>query len=62
MQLPRDPSNVAYALVAAFPTHLAGDVKSVLAVMPEARLAPTMPFEVEVQGETVAHLQRGAEP
>ncbi|MFJ1958566.1 hypothetical protein ACIOGT_37595 [Streptomyces microflavus] len=54
MQPPRDPSNVAYALVAAFPTRLAGDVKSVLAVMPEARLAPTMPFEVEVQGETVA--------
>ncbi|MFE1330058.1 hypothetical protein ACFW6Y_06270, partial [Streptomyces microflavus] len=54
MQLPRDPSNVAYALVAAFPTRLAGDVKSVLAVMPEARIAPTMPFEVEVQGETVA--------
>ncbi|MFD0039953.1 hypothetical protein ACFVIZ_20245 [Streptomyces anulatus] len=54
MQLPRDPSNVAYALVAAFPPRLAGDVKSVLAVMPEARIAPTMPFEVEVQGETVA--------
>ncbi|MGQ4436322.1 MULTISPECIES: hypothetical protein [unclassified Streptomyces] len=43
MQLPRDPSNVAYALVAAFPTRLAGDVQSVLAVIPEARLAPTMP-------------------
>ncbi|MER5512839.1 hypothetical protein ABT052_47465 [Streptomyces sp. NPDC002766] len=54
MQLPRDPSNVAHALVAAFPTRLAGDVQSVLAVMPEARLAPMMPFEVEVQGETVA--------
>lgn len=54
MQLPRDPSNVAHALVAAFPTRLAGDVQSDLAVMPEARLAPMMPFEVEVQGETVA--------
>ncbi|MEV6655105.1 hypothetical protein [Streptomyces sp. NPDC051219] len=54
MQLPRDPSNVAHALVAAFPTRLAGDVQRVLAVMPEARLAPMMPFEVEVQGETVA--------
>ncbi|WP_228924254.1 hypothetical protein [Streptomyces sp. DH7] len=54
MQLPRDPSNVAYALTTAFPTRLAGDVQSVLAVMPEARLAPMMPFEVEVQGETVA--------
>ncbi|MFH9478700.1 hypothetical protein ACH4L7_33420 [Streptomyces anulatus] len=54
MQLPRDPPNVAYALVAAFPTRLAGDVQSVLEVMPEARLAPMMPFEVEVQGEIVA--------
>ncbi|MFE9012637.1 hypothetical protein [Streptomyces cyaneofuscatus] len=54
MPLPRDPSNLAYALVAAFPTRLAGDVHSVLAVMPEARPAPAMPFEVEVQGETVA--------
>ncbi|WP_405667876.1 hypothetical protein OG379_37935 [Streptomyces sp. NBC_01166] len=54
MQLPRDPSNVAHTLVAAFPTRLAGDVQSVLAVMPEASSAPMMPFEVEVQGETVA--------
>ncbi|MFK0149342.1 hypothetical protein ACIQUZ_30110 [Streptomyces griseus] len=54
MQLPGDPSNVTNDLVAAFPAHLAGDVESVLAVMPEARLAPTMPFEVEVRGETVA--------
>jgi len=53
VQLPRDPSNVAHALVAAFPARLASDVQSVLAVMPEARLAPMMPFEVEVQGETV---------
>jgi hypothetical protein len=54
VQLPRDPSNVTHALVAAFPTRLVGDVQSVLAVMPETRLAPVMPFEVEVQGETVA--------
>ncbi|WP_415958704.1 hypothetical protein [Streptomyces sp. 021-4] len=54
MQLPPEPSNVAHALAAAFPTRLAGDVESVLAVMPEARLAPTTPFEVDVQGETVA--------
>ncbi|MER7695481.1 hypothetical protein [Streptomyces sp. NPDC096095] len=54
MELPRDPSNVAHALVAAFPTRLAGDVQSVLTVMPETRLAPAMPFEVDVQGETVA--------
>ncbi|MFJ2633311.1 hypothetical protein ACIO6U_15395 [Streptomyces sp. NPDC087422] len=60
MQLPRDSSNVAPALTAAFPTRLADDVRTVLAVMPEARHAPMMPFEVEVevevevQGETVA--------
>ncbi|WP_405187294.1 hypothetical protein OG582_39630 (plasmid) [Streptomyces anulatus] len=39
---------MAYALVAGFPTRLVGDVQSVLAVMPEARLAPMMSFEVEV--------------
>lgn len=53
MQLPRDP-NVTRVLVAAFPARLAGDVLSVLAVMPDARLMPLQPFEVEVQGETVA--------
>ncbi|MFD7705383.1 hypothetical protein [Streptomyces caelestis] len=54
MHLPRDPSNVDHVLAAAFPTGLAGDVQSVLAVMPDARLAPMEPFEVEIQGETVA--------
>lgn len=54
VQLPQDPSNVAPALTAAFPTRFAGDVRTVLAVMPEDRHAPMMPFEVEVQGETVA--------
>ncbi|WP_233518107.1 hypothetical protein [Streptomyces corynorhini] len=54
MQLPRGPSNVAHPLVAAFPTRLAGDVQSVLTVMPEAGSAPMTPFEVEVRGETVA--------
>ncbi|MFF2469181.1 MULTISPECIES: hypothetical protein [Streptomyces] len=55
MQLPRDPSNVTHVLVAAFPARLAGAVQSVLAVMPDAMLAPAEPFEVvEVQGETVA--------
>lgn len=54
MQLPRDPSSVAHALAAAFPTRLADDVQSVLAVMPEASSAPKMPFEVEVQDEVVA--------
>ncbi|MFF6954948.1 hypothetical protein [Streptomyces sp. NPDC008317] len=41
-------------LTAAFPAQLASDVRSVLAVMPEVRLAPMMPFEVTVHGETVA--------
>ncbi|MGW7043285.1 hypothetical protein ACWGDT_11290 [Streptomyces avermitilis] len=55
MQLPRDPSNVTHVLVAAFPARLADAVQSVLAVMPDARLAPAESFEVvEVQGETVA--------
>ncbi len=54
VQLPRDPSSVTHALTAAFPTRLAGDVRSVLAVMPEVRLASMMSFEVEVRGETVA--------
>ncbi|WSA81662.1 hypothetical protein OG930_42805 [Streptomyces sp. NBC_01799] len=53
MQLPWDP-NVTRVLVAAFPARLAGDVQSVLAVMPDARLMPVQPFEVEVQGESVA--------
>ncbi|MFS8203105.1 hypothetical protein ACLVWQ_31005 [Streptomyces sp. CWNU-52B] len=54
MQPPRDPSDVVHALEAAFPARLAGDVQGVLTVMPEARLATMMPFEVEVQGETVS--------
>ncbi|GAA3806458.1 hypothetical protein GCM10022403_045640 [Streptomyces coacervatus] len=54
MQLPRDPSNVAHVLAAAFPARLADDVRGVLAVMPDAGFAPMQPFEVEVQGETVA--------
>lgn len=53
-RLPRDPSQVTHVLVAAFPARLAGDVRSVLAVVPDAGLAPAEPFEVEVQGETVA--------
>ncbi|MFF3403483.1 hypothetical protein ACFYW6_33930 [Streptomyces sp. NPDC002659] len=40
--------------MAAFPTRLAGDVESALTIMPDARLAPMEPFEVELQGETVA--------
>ncbi|MER7541101.1 hypothetical protein ABTX77_41130 [Streptomyces sp. NPDC097704] len=54
MQLPHDPSNGRHVLGAAFPARLAGDVRSVLAVMPDARLGPVEPFQVEVQGEVVA--------
>lgn len=41
-------------LAEAFPARLADDVQDVLAVMPDTRFAPVPPFEVEVQGETVA--------
>lgn len=54
MQVQRDPANVAHLLAAAFPPRLAGDVRRVLAVIPESVTAPMTPFEVEVQGETVA--------
>ncbi|GGU87266.1 hypothetical protein GCM10010211_61880 [Streptomyces albospinus] len=40
--------------MAAFPSRLAGDVRSVLAVMPFAAISPVGPFRVEVQGEAVA--------
>jgi hypothetical protein len=53
VQLPRDPSHVIDVLVAAFPPRLAGDVQSVLAVMPDAEFAPRGPFEVGVQDEIV---------
>ncbi|MFF9176065.1 hypothetical protein [Streptomyces sp. NPDC014793] len=54
MQLPQDPSNVVHVLAAAFPARLADDVRDVLAAMPGTRFAPMLPFEVEVQGETLA--------
>ncbi|MFF3976308.1 hypothetical protein [Streptomyces sp. NPDC001828] len=57
MQISQDPSNVANVLAAAFPSCLADDVRDVLAVVPDAGLSPVSPvspFEVEVQGETVA--------
>ncbi|MGW8333277.1 hypothetical protein ACWGLE_35910 [Streptomyces sp. NPDC055897] len=54
MQISQDPSNVANVLAAAFPSCLADDVRDVLAVVPDAGLSPASPFEVEVQGETVA--------
>ncbi|MGW4874885.1 hypothetical protein [Streptomyces chartreusis] len=41
-------------LVAAFPRQLANDVRAVLAVMPEARIAPVSPFSVYVGDEAVA--------
>lgn len=40
--------------MAAFPPRLADDVRRVLGVVPESVTAPTMPFEVEVEGGTVA--------
>lgn len=54
VQVQREPSNVAHALTEAFPPRLAGDVRRVLAIVPESGTAPTMPFAVEVQGATVA--------
>ncbi|MFC7014332.1 hypothetical protein ACFQMH_21910 [Streptomyces viridiviolaceus] len=42
------------ALVAAFPNQLASDVRVVLAVMPEAQIAPVSPFSVYVGDEVVA--------
>ncbi|MFG2794271.1 hypothetical protein [Streptomyces sp. NPDC048419] len=54
MQLPQDPSNAADVLAAAFPSCLADDVRDVLSVVPGARHTPLLPFQVEVQGETVA--------
>ncbi|MEU1538425.1 hypothetical protein ABZ461_09920 [Actinacidiphila glaucinigra] len=54
MQQPWDPSDITDVLVRAFPSRLAGDVRSVLAVVPIARLSPVEPFQIEVEGETVA--------
>ncbi|WP_224337439.1 hypothetical protein [Streptomyces olivaceus] len=53
MLTPQDPSSVARVLGAAFPTRLAGYVRAVLVVVPDARFAPVHPFDVEVQDETV---------
>ncbi|MET9934584.1 MULTISPECIES: hypothetical protein [unclassified Streptomyces] len=54
MQLSHGPSNVPHVWVAAFPARLADDVRSALAFVPDARLGPAEPFQVEVQGEIVA--------
>nr|WP_281155737.1 hypothetical protein [Streptomyces sp. HYC2] len=42
------------ALAAAFPSRLAGEVRAVLAVMPETQHPPMSPFPVQVSGESVA--------
>lgn len=54
MKLSRVPSNVTCVLAAAFPARLAGDVQSVLAVMPDASLPPVRSFEVGLQGGSIA--------
>ncbi|MFE0381331.1 hypothetical protein ACFW1M_38535 [Streptomyces inhibens] len=53
MQQSQASSNTSDVLVAAFPSRLAGDVRTVLEVMPVAAISPPGPFHVEVQGETV---------
>jgi hypothetical protein len=50
---PWDRSVAGGVLSAAFPSRLSGDVGRVLAVMPDARIAPADPFQVEVQGEVI---------
>lgn len=53
MEKPRELLNAARILVRAVPPGLAGDIRSVLAVMPNAKSSPMGPFQVEVWGETV---------
>ncbi len=53
VQQPRESTDPANALTAAFPSRLVGDVRSVVAVMPGVWLSSAEPFQVEVQGETV---------
>ncbi|MFI9462518.1 hypothetical protein [Streptomyces xiamenensis] len=47
--VPRDSD----ALVAAFPSRLAADVRSALSVLPAATFSPVEPFAVDVRGESV---------
>ncbi|WP_406390666.1 hypothetical protein [Streptomyces sp. NBC_00887] len=54
MEQPEERTIAAIDLSAAFPSRLAGDVRSVSAVMPDATYSPADPFRVDVQGETVA--------
>ncbi|MFD4692253.1 hypothetical protein [Streptomyces sp. NPDC058463] len=62
MEQPEEPTTAASDLSAAFPSRLAGDVRSVSAVMPDTEFSPMDPFRVDVQGETVtipSRLYRG---
>jgi hypothetical protein len=54
MQQPLSMAMTDGDLVAAFPHQLANDVRAVLAVMPEARIASASPFSVYVGDEAVA--------
>ncbi|MFF8975090.1 hypothetical protein [Streptomyces sp. NPDC014995] len=54
MQQPRPIAMTDDDLVAAFPHQLANDVRAVLAVMPQALIAPVSPFSVYVGNEAVA--------
>lgn len=54
MQQPRATALTDGHLAAAFPEELAGDVRAVLDVMPQARIAPVSPFSVHVGDATVA--------
>lgn len=51
---PQDRSNITHSVVSAFPVHLRGAGTDLSKVVPEARLAPSEPFEVDVHGEIVA--------
>jgi hypothetical protein len=49
-----EAADVLDPFVSAFPLSLAGDGQVVSRVIPPTRLPPTQPFQVDVQGETVA--------
>ncbi|MFH8380965.1 hypothetical protein ACH4E7_08475 [Kitasatospora sp. NPDC018058] len=54
MQNPRTAPTTLRSLAAAFPSHLADEVRTVAAAIPDARYPSAMPFPVDVCGETVA--------
>lgn len=54
MRQPRSTAPAGCDLAAAFPYRRAEDVRAVLAVMPEARIAPAAAFAVRVDDEAVA--------